>query len=43
MTPLWLEDYVDELISQYGFKLTERYYDYVHGQLTRVINVVRKQ
>lgn len=42
MTPLWLEEYVDELISRYGFYLLERYYDYVHGSLTRVINVVRK-
>ncbi|MEM4517541.1 MAG: RNA methyltransferase [Desulfurococcaceae archaeon] len=42
MTPLWLEEYVDELISAYGFKLTERYYDYAHGSLTRTINVVRK-
>lgn len=42
MTPLWLEEYVDELISAYKFKLIERYYDYVHGSLIRTINVVRK-
>jgi hypothetical protein len=43
MTPMWLEEYVDELISRHGLKLTERYYDYVHGSLTRTINVVRKR
>jgi tRNA (guanine10-N2)-dimethyltransferase len=42
MSPLWLEDTVDEHLSMYGFKLVERYYDYVHGGLTRVISVVRR-
>lgn len=43
MTPIWLEEYVDELISRHELKLTERYYDYVHGSLTRTINVVRRR
>ncbi|MEM4717687.1 MAG: RNA methyltransferase [Desulfurococcaceae archaeon] len=42
MIPIWLEEHVDEVISRYGFYLIERYYDYVHGSLIRVINVVRK-
>jgi len=41
MAPLWLEDYVDEIISTHGLKLAGRYYDYVHSALTRVINVVK--
>jgi tRNA (guanine10-N2)-dimethyltransferase len=42
LAPIWLEDYVDELITRYGFRLVERYYDYVHGGLVRVVSVVRK-
>lgn len=42
IVPHWLEEYVDELLSTYNLRLCERYYDYVHGSLTRVINVVRK-
>lgn len=41
MAPLWLEGYVDELISIYGLRLVGRYYDYVHSALTRVISVVK--
>jgi len=41
MTPHWLEEYVDEILPEYGLKITERYYDYVHSSLTRVINVAR--
>jgi len=41
MTPHWLEDYVDDILHSYGFRVVERYYDYVHSSLTRVINVVR--
>ncbi|MCC6011351.1 MAG: RsmD family RNA methyltransferase [Desulfurococcaceae archaeon] len=41
MTPHWLEDYIDEIIYEHGFRVTERYYNYVHSSLTRVINVVR--
>lgn len=41
MAPLWLEDYVDELISAHGLRLVGRYYDYVHSTLTRVISVVK--
>lgn len=40
MVPHWLEEYVDELVSRYSLKLKGRYYDYAHGSLTRVINVV---
>lgn len=43
MTPLWMEDYVDELVDQAGLRLIERYYDYVHSSLTRVISVVVKK
>lgn len=43
MHSLDYEDYVDELIDIHGFRLIERYYDYVHGSLIRVINVVRKK
>lgn len=42
MAPIWLEEYVDELISTHNLKLVGRYYDYVHGGLTRVINVVKR-
>lgn len=41
ITPLWLEDFVDELLSSCGLRLAGRYYDYVHSSLTRVINVVK--
>lgn len=41
MTPHWLEDYVDEILYSHGFRVVERYYDYVHSSLTRVINVVK--
>jgi len=41
MTPHWLEDYVDEILCSSGFRIVERYYDYVHSSLTRVINVVK--
>ena len=40
MAPLWLEDFLDEILYDHGFKLRERYYDYVHGSLVRVVNVV---
>jgi tRNA (guanine10-N2)-dimethyltransferase len=42
MTPHWLEDYVDELVHARGLRVVERYYDYVHSSLTRVINVVKR-
>ncbi|MEM4487834.1 MAG: DNA methyltransferase [Desulfurococcaceae archaeon] len=42
MAPHWLEDYIDELVSSHSLKLKNRYYDYVHGSLTRVINVVSR-
>jgi len=41
MTPHWLEDYVDEIVHAQGLRVVERYYDYVHSSLTRVINVVK--
>ncbi|MEM1642678.1 MAG: RNA methyltransferase [Desulfurococcaceae archaeon] len=40
MAPLWLEDYVDDVLDSSGFKLVGRYYDYVHSSLTRSISVV---
>lgn len=42
MAPIWLEDYVDEMISAHGLKLAGRYYDYVHGALTRAVSVVKR-
>lgn len=41
MAPHWLEDYVDEVVHDHGLRVTERYYDYVHSSLVRVINVVK--
>jgi len=42
MSPLWLEDYVDELLCRYSFTSVARFYQYVHSGLTRVIYVVRR-
>lgn len=43
MTPLWMEEEVDEMLVNSGLRLVGRYYDYVHGSLTRVVNVVVKK
>lgn len=43
MIPLWMEEEIDNMLADNGFKLVGRYYDYVHGSLTRVINVVIKK
>ncbi|MEM3926780.1 MAG: RNA methyltransferase [Desulfurococcaceae archaeon] len=40
--PCWLEDYLDDLLASTELRLRHRYYSYVHGGLTRVINVVVK-
>ncbi|MCY0867770.1 MAG: TRM11 family methyltransferase [Desulfurococcus sp.] len=42
MTPLHLEDLVDEVLCKSEFMSIARYYQYVHGGLTRVIYVVEK-
>lgn len=42
MTPVELEEVVGELLCRNGFTEVSRYYQYVHGGLTRVIYVVRK-
>ncbi|ADV64897.1 TRM11 family SAM-dependent methyltransferase [Desulfurococcus mucosus] len=42
MTPAWLEDAVSRLLCRHGFTDIARYYQYVHGGLTRAIYVVRK-
>jgi tRNA (guanine10-N2)-dimethyltransferase len=41
LAPLFLEDFVDDIISRTGLNLVEKYYDYVHSGLTRIVYVVK--
>jgi tRNA G10 N-methylase Trm11 len=40
--PIEFEDYVDALLSDYGFSVAEKHLNMVHGSLTRIIYVAVK-
>jgi len=41
LAPLFLEDFIDDKIACTGLNLVEKYYDYVHSGLIRVVYVVK--